>query len=133
MVTKLQLENSHLGESNQQVNNHDLNQKNENLMQLNDKLTKTNLSLSGELVQLSAEFRELQSKMTSSTNMAPAYDPPETQHTNMEISQRKLLIGSSVIRYINPDSVPNTEVKKCMRGARTENLRQFLVSNNKKY
>ena len=50
----------------------------------------------------------------------------------MEISQRKLLIGSSIIRDINPDSVPNTEVK-CMRGARTENLRQFLVSNNKKY
>ena len=132
MVTKLQHENSHLGESNQNVNNYELNQKIENLMQLNDKLTKSNLSLSGELVQLSAEFREFRSKMTSSTNMVPACDPPEAQHTNMEISQRKLLIGSSIIRDINPDSVPNTEVK-CMRGARTENLRQFLVSNNKKY
>ena len=127
LVASLHDENSRLKENcNLASSSADLKLQVERLTNLNEKLIVSNSLLSNELSALSSDYRKtqvlLEKKYTSINPLVSSQD----------VIKKKLLLGSSIIRDINPEALPNHEVK-CMRGARADDLSQFLIKNNKKY
>ena len=124
-MKSLQSENSKLSATVNQFK--DMMKENIELNNLVQTLQKSNITLSSELAELSAECRKLRSKLDESPNFNSSSDV-----TTCRPSGKKLLLGNSLIRDINPDVLPGVEIK-CIRGGRSDDLNTFLKNKDHMY
>ena len=90
-----------------------------------DTLENANIKLSTELAELSAECRRLRSNSDKRIDHS-------SLNSDSSSSNKKLLLGSSMIRDFNPNKQSNIEVK-CIRGAQSDDLSDFLKKNECTY
>ena len=90
-----------------------------------DTLENANIKLSTELAELSAEYRRLRSNSDKLIDHS-------SLNSGSSSSNKKLLLGSSMIRDFNPNTQSNIEVK-CIRGAQSDDLSDFLKKNECTY